>query len=73
MTMQYVRKTYNVPAKRGMQVVPKVGLRSGQIGYIRKAHAGLLVVVDVPQGRYGWWSFYHPDDLDYRPDLPPNT
>lgn len=73
MTMAYIRKTYNVPAKRGMRVVPKTGKRAGLVGYIRAARAGLLEVVDVPQGRYFWWSLYHPDDLNYEPPLPPNA
>lgn len=72
MTMANIRKTYNVPAKRGMRVVPKTGQRAGMTGYIRTARAGLLEIVDVPQGRYGWWSLYHPADLDYQPAQPPN-
>jgi hypothetical protein len=73
MTMAYIRKTYNVPAKRGMRVMPRTGVRKGMVGYIRAARDGLLEIVDVPQGRYGWWSLYHPDDLDYQLPKPPNT
>lgn len=65
MSMQYIRKTYGVPAKRGMKVSPKSGQRAGQIGYIRRSSSARLVVVDVPFGRYGWQGIYHPDDLIY--------
>ena len=72
MTMANIRKTYNMPAKRGMRVVIKTGRWAGRNGYIRTARAGLLEIVDVPQGRYGWWCLYHPSDLDYQPQ-PPNA
>ena len=67
MTMQYIRKTYGVPAKRGMEVVPKSGANAGRIGYIRSSRDGLLTVVDAARGRYAWWGRYHPDDLIYGP------
>lgn len=73
MTMEYIRKIYGVPAKRGMQVVPKTGRREGQAGYIRSASGGTLVIVDVPRGRYNWYSLYHPADLDYKTALPANA
>lgn len=65
MAMQYIRKTYGVPAKRGMKVRPKCGRHAGLVGYIRSSSAAMLVVVDVPRGRYGWWGVYHPGDLIY--------
>ena len=68
MTMQYIRKTYGVPAKRGMRVRTKEGKES-RTGYIRSARYGLLTVTDVEHGRYGWWGRYHPLDLIY---MPPN-
>lgn len=68
MTMQYIRKTYGVPAKRGMAVRIKSGSTAGRRGYIRASKGGLLTVTDVKQGRYGWWGRYHPDDLIYVPD-----
>lgn len=64
MSMAYIRKTYGVPAKRGMAVRPKVGPRQGQKGVIRRAKHGYLVVTDTP-GKYGWWGIFHPTDLDY--------
>lgn len=70
MTMAYIRKTYNVPAKRGMRVRPKSGRLAGNTGYIRVSRDGLLTVADTPNGRYGWWGRFHPDDLQY---IPPNA
>lgn len=72
MSMEYIRKTYGVPAKRGMKVRPKSGARAGQVGYIRGSSAATLIIVDVPSGRYGWYSVYHPEDLTYMPHNPLN-
>ena len=67
MSMAHIRKTYGVPAKRGMKVRPKVGPAKGCIGVIRRASvSGHLIVTDRP-GRYGWWASFHPSDLDYLP------
>lgn len=66
MGMQYIRKTYGVPAKRGAAVKPKVGPAKGCRGVIRRADSnGRLVVTDTPGRRYGWWGVFHPADLDY--------
>lgn len=70
MGMEYVRKTYGVPAKRGMVVRPKVGPAKGFIGAIRSVDAnGSLVVKEKP--RNVWWTgVFHPNDLEYL--SPPN-
>lgn len=69
MSMAYIRKTYGVPAKRGMAVRPKVGPFKGCNGVIRRAKDARLIVTDTP-GRYGWWSLLHPNDIEYLPAAP---
>lgn len=64
MSMGYIRKTYGVPAKRGMAVRVRDGHHKGRVGVIRRARHGYLVVTDKP-GRYGWWAVFHPKDLEY--------
>jgi hypothetical protein len=71
MGMEYVRKTYGVPAKRGAAVRPKVGPAKHCLGVIRRADSnGRLVVTDTLGRHHGWWGIFHPDDLEY---LPANT
>ncbi len=70
MSMAYIRKTYGVPAKRGMKVVPTVGPAFGCVGIIRSARNARLVVSDAKGRDQTHWGIYHPKDLNY---LPPNT
>ena len=58
--MAYVRRTYNVPAKRGARVA--ISLRGKRLlGTITRATRYLYVRVDG-----GRWSFpYHPTDVEF--------
>lgn len=65
--MDYIRRTYAVPAKRGALVRPKVGPAKGQLGRVLRAlDSGRLTVRDNgPQRLQVWWGVYHPTDLHY--------
>lgn len=67
MSMAHIRKTYGVPAKRGMRVVPKVGAAKGWPGYIRSSNMSDRLIVTGERTRSGgdYWGSYHPNDLDY--------
>lgn len=68
MGMAYIRKTYGVPAKRGMQVKPKVGDHMKRTGTILSAtSSGRLVVAERAGSLRLWWGVFHPNDLAYLP------
>jgi hypothetical protein len=61
MTMQYVRDTYGVPAKRGARV--QVYTKDGQVLRGTITRATHYVYVRIDGERYGWP--YHPTELLY--------
>lgn len=65
MSMEYIRKTYGVPAKRGMTVKPKCGMNKGLLGYIRGSSASYLVIAGTRGRHPAWISILHPSDVDF--------
>lgn len=65
MSMDYIRRSYGVPAKRGMTVKPKIGPAKGLLGYIRGSRDSRLVVAGTRGRNPAWVCILHPDDVDF--------
>jgi hypothetical protein len=62
MSIEYIRKYYHVPAKRGGIVREK--RNRANIGRITRSHHSHLVV-QLRTDREGFRRYYHPEDLEY--------
>lgn len=67
MSMEYVRKTYGVPAKRGGRVIAKDGMGRTTTGTITGARSGYL---RIRLDGWGYSQNYHPTTVEYLPATP---
>lgn len=68
MSMEYVRKTYGVPAKRGMRVIIQKEDGTQQLGRIMRATHHIYIKLDGEKKS----KVFHPtDDRLFYPSIPP--